>query len=438
LVSGRTIDHTTLSEFRRKHGDQIKDIHRQMIRVAVDMGLAKLTELTIDGTRILADANRYKTWTVSRVEKMLAELDGQITKAMNELEFPDRIEDLFDDGQSADRLPPELAEMKDRQQKMNVVLEELREADAGRRKKGIDPQKNPAQRPKTDLDSRILPNKEGGYAPNDTPMCVNEILNGFIVDADVLVGNVEHTCLATSVDTISSQYGIDVETMMADTACSTGENLTAMEDRNVELLSPLAEVTCADNPAIRADPTQPVASADVAKLPMNASTKVFDKQAFVYDEEHDCYHCPEGRTLNRRGTQTQQRASGPALAIIYECDDCSHCSMVPQCRQKVDSSTPRRVARDVHESARGRQRERMQDPAAKERYKQRQHFGETPFAVLKVCFDLRRFLLRGLTGVQAEFQWACSAFNTKKMMTLLAALRAGGRSLDEMFECCGV
>jgi transposase len=49
LVSGRTIDHITLSEFRRKHGDQIKDIHRQMIRVAVDMGLAKLSELTIDG-----------------------------------------------------------------------------------------------------------------------------------------------------------------------------------------------------------------------------------------------------------------------------------------------------------------------------------------------------------------------------------------------------
>jgi transposase len=58
LVSGRTIDHTTLSEFRRQHGDQIKDIHRQMIRVAVDMGLAKLSELTIDGSRILTDANR--------------------------------------------------------------------------------------------------------------------------------------------------------------------------------------------------------------------------------------------------------------------------------------------------------------------------------------------------------------------------------------------
>jgi hypothetical protein len=369
---------------------------------------------------------------------MLAELDGQITKAMNELEFTDRIEDLFDDGQSADKLPPELAEMKDRQKKMNVVLEELREADAGRRKNGIDTQKNSAQRPKTDLDSRILPNKEGSYAPNDTPMCVNELINGFIVDADVVVGNVEHTCLATTVDLVGSQYGVSVETMMADTAYSTGQNLTAMEDRNVGLLSPLAEVTCADNPAIRDDPTQPVAAEDVAKLPRNASSKVFDRQAFVYDEEQDCYHCPEGRTLNRRGTQTQQRASGPALAIIYECDDCSNCSMASGCRQKVDSPRPRRVARDVHESARERQRERMTTDAAKERYKQRQHFGETPFAVLKACFDLRRFSLRRLKGVQTEFQWACSAFNTKKLMTLLAALRAGGRSLDVIFECCGV
>jgi len=63
LVSGRTIDHTTISEFRRKHQAQLKDIHRQMIRTTVDMGLARLSEQCIDGTRVLADANRYKTWT---------------------------------------------------------------------------------------------------------------------------------------------------------------------------------------------------------------------------------------------------------------------------------------------------------------------------------------------------------------------------------------
>jgi len=42
----------------------------------------------------------------------------------------------------------------------------------------------------------------------------------------------------------------------------------------------------------------------------------------------------------------------------------------------------------------------------------------------KVCFDMRRFLLRGLEGVQSEWQWCCTAFNLKKLMTLMAALRA--------------
>ena len=43
---------------------------------------------------------------------------------------------------------------------------------------------------------------------------------------------------------------------------------------------------------------------------------------------------------------------------------------------------------------------------------------------MKACVDMRRFLLRGLEGVQAEWQWCCTAFNSKKLMTLMAALRA--------------
>ena len=67
---------------------------------------------------------------------------------------------------------------------------------------------------------------------------------------------------------------------------------------------------------------------------------------------------------------------------------------------------------------------RMNTPESADRYKQRQHFGEMPFAVIKACFDMRRFLLRGLAGVQAEWQWCCTAFNLKKLMNLQAALRA--------------
>lgn len=69
---------------------------------------------------------------------------------------------------------------------MSEVLEQLRDMDARRKAEGIDPKKNPAQLPKSDLDARILPNKEGGYAPNFTPLVVNEMANGFIVESEVL------------------------------------------------------------------------------------------------------------------------------------------------------------------------------------------------------------------------------------------------------------
>jgi len=45
LVSGRAIDHSTISDFRREHKKELKDIHRQMLRVAIDMRVAKLSEL---------------------------------------------------------------------------------------------------------------------------------------------------------------------------------------------------------------------------------------------------------------------------------------------------------------------------------------------------------------------------------------------------------
>jgi hypothetical protein len=53
----------------------------------------------------------------------------------------------------------------------------------------------------------------------------------------------------------------------------------------------------------------------------------------------------------------------------------------------------------------------------------RQHFGETPFAVIKTCLDLRRFLLRGIEGVDQEWQWAATAFNLKKRMSRWGELR---------------
>jgi transposase len=336
LASGRTIDHTTLSEFRRQHPQQLRELYRQVVQVAVRLGVAKLAEVCIDGTRVLANANRSKTLKAEKVEQLLAELDRQIAAAMQELEANDGLEDLFADGLGADRLTTELQEMKSRQEQLRRALSQLREMERQRKHDGIDPRKNPAQLPATDGDSRILPNKEGGYAANYTPM----------------------------------------------------------------------------------------AAADVERLPVNAQTKCFDKQAFVYDEPSDSFYCPAGKRLTREGVEQRQRGGTAVEQTNYRGQDCAGCPLGARCRKNPDARVGRKVTRDGYEAVRRRHGERMRQDEAKARYRRRQHYGETPFAVLKAVLDLRRFLLRGIEGVKQEWLWACTAFNIKKLAGLWAALRA--------------
>ncbi len=73
-----------------------------------------------------------------------------------------------------------MTDQQARSQKLKEILAKIKTMDAERKADAP-----PAQIPKADPDSRILPNKEGGYAPNFTPMVATECQGGFIVDADV-------------------------------------------------------------------------------------------------------------------------------------------------------------------------------------------------------------------------------------------------------------
>jgi hypothetical protein len=340
------------------------------------------------------------------------------------MEASDDVDELFDDDLPADRLPAPLQDLNLRRKKLDEHHETLKQMDADRKANGVDPQKNPAQLPKTDPDARILPNKEGGYAANYTPMATAETENGFIVDADVVIGNVEHDQLVETVERVESAHDVKVETVMADTAYSMGENLTAMEDRGTELLAPLAEPKCRDNPAIRDDLTQPVAEEDLDRLPKNPQTKRFDKSAFVYDEQADCYYCPAGKQLPRSGQEKKGRGQKTSIQLNYTCRECAGCPLAARCRKDPHAKKGRKVTHDLHEGPRRRHRQRMCQDTSKERYKVRQHIGETPFAVLKAVMGVRQFLLRGHEGVQTEWLWGTTAFNLKKLIGLIGPLRA--------------
>ncbi len=69
---------------------------------------------------------------------------------------------------------------------------------------------------------------------------------------------------------------------------------------------------------------------------------------------------------------------------------------------------------------------KMQTDEARATYNRRMHIGETPFAIIKGILEVRRFLLRGLEKVRMEWRWICTAYNLRKLIAAVAALRAEG------------
>jgi transposase len=430
LAEGRSIDHATLCKFRTKFKEPLKQLFKDVCRLAMTMGLIRLVEVAFDGTRVKANASRHRTWTAERIEAALRELEPQIEKMLQEAEAADEADGtLPGEGQPQD-LPSELDDAKKRREKLQKLLEQLREADAARKKDGV---KTPAQLPKADPESSVMPNKEGGYAPNYNPTAATDGTHNFIVDCDVIAGPNEHAELLPSVDRIEQNFGQKPESVSADKAFGTGPNLEGMEQRKVDFHTPVESPAPQEgNPAKREDPRQPVPEADWPKLPRNDKKKLA-KCCFIYVEAMDRYYCPMGQEMPYRETKKEKSSQGTKEVRIYASKGCSGCPLATECLDPK-AKRGRTVTRDGHEPARERMHAKMQTDKGKKTYHRRMHIGETPFAIIKSILEVRRFLLRGLEKVRTEWRWVCTAYNLKKLIAALAALRAKGEELALSLE----
>jgi transposase len=430
LVECRSIDHTTICKFRTRFRQPLKDLFRQIGRLGIRMGLVRLVEVAFDGTRVKANASRCRTWTAERVEEALKELDEHFEKAMAESEQADAAgQGTMEESQDKASLPAEVATAQARRARLAELLAEIKQADEQRRKAGIDPKKSPAQMPKADTESRVMPNKEGGYAPNYTPLAATDGHCGWIVDCDVIAEPNEQSQTLPTVDRIEETFGKKPEKMLADTAHGTGGNLAGMEERGVDFYTPIqSQAPQEGNPAKRPDPRQPVAEAEWPKLPRNEKQKL-SKACFVYNAESDIYYCPLGKPLEYKNIQKVQRGGETVTQRIYACKECCGCELAGECIDSKSKRGMRTVRRDKHEPLREKMAAKMQTPEGKAIYGQRMHTAETPFGHIKAVMGVRQFLLRGLEKVRTEWQWICTAYNLKRLLSVIATLLAESAKL---------
>ena len=291
------------------------------------------------------------------------------------------------------------------------------------RKEGKDPEKNPAQLPKADTDSKVMPNKEGGYAANFAPTAAVDVSGDMIVDCEVIADPNEHTQTLAAVDRIEGNFGKKPEAFLADTAHGTGENLAGMQQRNVTFLTPMESSQPQEgNPARRDDPSQPIAETDWPRLPRN-SQKQLDKSCFVYVEASQCYYCPQGRRLEYAEIHRVTRNGQEVAVRVYRCANCENCPLSVACRSSK-ARRGRMIYRDPYEPLREEMAARMQTAEGRATYAHRMHGAETPFAYIKAVMGVRQFLLRGLENVRTEWRWVCTAFNLRKLLNAVAALCA--------------
>jgi transposase len=183
LTADQHPDHDTIAEFRKRHLKALSGFFVQILRLCQKVGLVKLGHVSLDGTKVKANASKHKAMSYCRMEKKAEELEAEVRRLLQEAQAVDDAEDaLYGKGKRGDELPEELRFKQKRLEKIKEAMESLEqeakaEADAkrkemaekeqalkeqGKKRRGKTP-KAPSEKPYpkaqrnfTDADSRIM------------------------------------------------------------------------------------------------------------------------------------------------------------------------------------------------------------------------------------------------------------------------------------------
>jgi transposase len=200
LASNEHPHYTTIAAFRRTHLKRFKELFKQVLILCEQAGLVKLGHVSLDGSKIKANASKHKAMSYDRMQKREKEIQEQIEKLTEQAEKADSEEDeRYGKDKRGDELPEELRIKKARLEKIRQAKQALEETarqaaqekqdqraelerqahEEGRQLGGhppkIDPTPDPkAQRNFTDPESRIMKGPDGFVQAYNAQAVVDE------------------------------------------------------------------------------------------------------------------------------------------------------------------------------------------------------------------------------------------------------------------------
>jgi len=264
-------DHATIAEFRKRHLDALSGLFTQALRLCSEAGLVRLGHVSIDGTKIKANASKHKAMSYKRMNETEARLKQEIDAQLATAEKTDAEEDAqYGKDRHGNELPVELQRREsrlkkigeakaalereagekaaqqraEREQKLSEREEEERRT--GKKKRGrkpevTDPDKvrpdDKAQRNFTDPESRIMPDggNKGSFVQGYNAQIAVDSQSQVIVAAEVTQETNDKQQLLPMIAQIAANLEQKPEKVSADTGYFSEANVTDESVKDVDL-----------------------------------------------------------------------------------------------------------------------------------------------------------------------------------------------------------
>ena len=315
-------DHATIAEFRKRHLESLSGLFTQALLLCSEAGLVKLGHVSIDGTKIKANASKHKAMSYKHMNETEARLKQEIDALLAAAEKTDAEEDAqYGKDRHGDELPAELQRRESRLQKIGAAKaaleQEAKEKAAeqraeteqklaereeeerrtgkkkpGRKPEPCDPEQarpdDTAQRNFTDAESRIMPDgaNKGSFVQGYNAQIAVDSASQVIVAAEVTQDTNDKKQLIPMIAQITANLEQKPEKVSADTGYFSEANVTDESVKEVDLYVATGRDKHGDAVKTSSDPPPPGASPKEAmreKLRTEAGRNVYKMRKAIVE-----------------------------------------------------------------------------------------------------------------------------------------------------------
>jgi transposase len=395
LCGLRPISHRTLSGFRSDHKEALDNLFVQVVGMLSAEGLITMQRVTLDGTKIKANAGGN---TFRRKEKIEAHL-ALARKQVQEMNAQAAEEEKVAKRQAA-------AKRRAARQRISRLEAALREVERLQENKKSDRDRFVARASTTDAEAHVMRNGEGGTVPSYNVQLVTDTTHGLVVNVEATTDAIDYRQLEPALDRCKETLRGLPKQIVADGDYTNHASVQAAAGCGVDFYGSWQ------------DSWKPV------ERDAQGRSGSFIGNAFPYDPKHDLYLCPAGQRLTHHAILN--RGHG-VRTHVYKAPKaaCRCCAYRDQCASKKAPPDWRRSITRLEEPTETIAfKAKMETEAAKKIYGKRSQIAEFPHAWIKERCGLRQFRCRGKNKTSMEATWACLSYNLIRLFSIRRKIAA--------------